>query len=118
MDQIEGIAYTIFPKYFRAGNPSFQVIYKSRYNNKINRDQVIKLLAGAVIKLNPLAVVDLTNPKYSIIVEVIKGIVCMGVVQDFYKFKKYNLIEASGASSEDAGKGQKEKEDVEVASSK
>jgi len=96
MDQIEGVCRRIFPKYFGGSFTSFQILYKSRYNGNIDRTAVIKLLADLVCEINPLNVVDLTNPKYSVIVEVVKNIVCIGVVTDFTKFKKYNLHEAAG----------------------
>jgi tRNA acetyltransferase TAN1 len=101
MEQLEGIARQIFPKYFKANFNSFQILYKSRYNSKIDRNEVIKVLADIVSELNPLNVVDLTNPKYSIIVEVVKTIICLSVVTDYAKLKKYNLLEAAGVDSSD-----------------
>jgi len=93
MDQIEGVCRSIFPKYFSGNFTSFQIVYKSRYNGNIDRQEVIKVLAALVCEINPLNVVDLTNPTYSIIVEIIKNIVCIGILKDYNKFKKYNLHE-------------------------
>jgi len=97
MEELRTTAKTILSKYFTSGLfQSFQVVYKCRYNDKVNRDEVIRCVAEVANEINQLSVVDLTNPQLVIIVEVIKGVVCIGVAKDFNKFRKYNLIEASG----------------------
>lgn len=48
---------------------------------------------GLVATLNPKNKVDLTKPKLTIIIEVIKAVCCIGVVEDYSLYKKYNLQE-------------------------
>ena len=96
MDDLEATFRELAPKHFPAGEyTSFQIVFKSRYNGNIHRDDVIKLLADMVVECNSLSVVDLTNPKCTIVVEVIKNKICLGFLKDFALYKKYNLIEVT-----------------------
>lgn len=36
---------------------------------------------------------DLTNPQYTVVVEIIKAVCCLSVVKDYMLFRKYNLQE-------------------------
>lgn len=51
--------------------------------------------------LNPENKVDLSNPEFTIVVEVIKNICCLSVVKDYVMFRKYNLQEVVKSSKED-----------------
>lgn len=59
----------------------------------MNREEVIKELAGIVGSLNSENKVDLTNPQYTVVVEIIKAVCCLSVVKDYMLFRKYNLQE-------------------------
>lgn len=43
--------------------------------------------------LNPENKVDLNNPQYTVVVEIIKNVCCLSVVKDYVLFRKYNLQE-------------------------
>ncbi|MGH0164249.1 UNVERIFIED_CONTAM: hypothetical protein FKN15_049678 [Acipenser sinensis] len=43
--------------------------------------------------MNPKNKVDLTNPEYTIIVEIIRNVCCVSVVRDYVLFRKFNLQE-------------------------
>jgi tRNA acetyltransferase TAN1 len=43
--------------------------------------------------LNSENKVDLTNPQYTVVVEIIKAVCCLSVVKDYMLFRKYNLQE-------------------------
>lgn len=43
--------------------------------------------------LNSENKVDLTNPEYTVVVEIIKAVCCLSVVKDYVLFRKYNLQE-------------------------
>lgn len=51
--------------------------------------------------LNPENKVDLNNPQYTIVVEIIKSVCCLSVVKDYVLFRKYNLQEVVKSSKED-----------------
>ncbi|XP_061182416.1 THUMP domain-containing protein 1-like [Saccostrea echinata] len=72
---------------------SFSITVKVRNNNGLGRDSVIPALAGIVKELNPLHRVSHDHPDFVILVEVIQSVCCIGIVKDFFKFRKYNLQE-------------------------
>ena len=50
-------------------------------------------VTGIVGSLNSENKVDLTNPQYTVVVEIIKAVCCLSVVKDYTLFRKYNLQE-------------------------
>ncbi len=92
MDGIRKFSKEIFTPYFEAGYKSFKIIFNARYS-KVSRDEVITALAEVVHEINPLNVVNLTDPEYTILVEVIKSTILLSVLKDFTKFKKFNITE-------------------------
>ncbi|KAM9314016.1 THUMP domain-containing protein 1 [Pholidichthys leucotaenia] len=80
------------PWFKTPSHATYQIAFKAR-NSTINRDEVIKSVAGLVGKLNPKNKVDLTNPELTIIVEVIKAVCCVSVVKDYMLYRKYNVQE-------------------------
>lgn len=52
--------------------------------------------------LNPENKVDLNNPQYTVVVEIIKTVCCLSVVRDYVLFRKYNLQEVVKSNKEDA----------------
>lgn len=69
---------------------TYSIIFKSRYNNSVTRTLIPKL--GEVIKdLSTKNDVDLNTPDLAVIVNVIQGVCCLGVVRNFFKYSKYNL---------------------------
>lgn len=93
-------AGTLFDKYFLKGGKTFSIIYNKRYNNSIKRDEIIKELAELVALKNCNNKVNLKEPELSVIVEVIKGLCCLSVVEEYIQFKKYNLIEIVNAKDD------------------
>ncbi|XP_048763245.1 THUMP domain-containing protein 1-like [Ostrea edulis] len=79
---------------------SFSIVVKIRNNNGLGRDSVIPALAGIIKELNPLHRVNHDKPDYVILVEVIQSVCCLGIAEDFFKFKKYNLQEIIKGSAE------------------
>ncbi|XP_042758912.1 THUMP domain-containing protein 1-like [Panthera leo] len=85
LEDMKKYAETFLEPWFKAPNKgTFQIVYKSRNNIHMNREEVIKELAGIVGSLNSENKVDLTNPQYTVVVEIIKAVCCL-------KKKKNNL---------------------------
>ncbi|XP_023345775.1 THUMP domain-containing protein 1 [Eurytemora carolleeae] len=76
-----------------ATSPTFAIIFKTRNNNQVTRDDTIQTFAKVVRDLNPAAKVEFKDPDICIIIEIIRNVCCVGVVRNFYKYKKYNLVE-------------------------
>ncbi|XP_008256047.1 THUMP domain-containing protein 1 [Oryctolagus cuniculus] len=94
LEDMKKYAETFLEPWFKAPNKgTFQIVYKSRNNSHVNREEVIKELAGIVGSLNSENKVDLTNPQYTVVVEIIKAVCCLSVVKDYMLFRKYNLQE-------------------------
>lgn len=89
---------------------AFQIVYKSGNNSHMNREQVIKELAGIVGCLNSENKVDLTKPQYTVVVEIIKAVCCPSVVKDYMLFRKHNLREVLRSHHSFIQSGQRQQE--------
>lgn len=83
----------LFDKYFLKESSTFAVIFNKRFNSSVSRDLIIKELAELIVLKNGNNKADLKNPGLCIIVEIIKGICLLSVVDNYFSFKKYNLHE-------------------------
>lgn len=79
-------------KYFKDTPTTYSIVYNHRNNNNIKRIELVQAVGVIVTETNSENKVDLKNANVSIVIEVIKGIALIGVVPDFIKYKKYNLI--------------------------
>ncbi|KAF6203024.1 hypothetical protein GE061_003437 [Apolygus lucorum] len=100
IEDIRKAADGLFDQPFKCDPLTFNVFYKARYNNSLLRDEVLSAMVTLVKDRNIAHKVDLTKPQKTVIVEVIKGVCCLSVVDDFYKYRKYNLAEAAKPESE------------------
>ncbi|XP_011182783.1 THUMP domain-containing protein 1 homolog [Zeugodacus cucurbitae] len=91
----------LFDKYFLKEGTTFAIIFNKRYNNDVKRDDVIHDLAALVQSKNIKNRVDLKQAEKTIVVEVIKGLCCLSVLDGYLKYKKYNLVEL--ANNKDKG---------------
>ncbi|XP_054849549.1 THUMP domain-containing protein 1 [Eublepharis macularius] len=104
LEDMKRYSETFFEPWFKTPKKgTFQIVYKARNNSHLSREEVIKELAGVVGHLNPENKVDLGNPEFTIVVEIIKNICCLSVVKDYVLFRKYNLQEVVKGSQ---GEGQ------------
>ncbi|XP_073837199.1 THUMP domain-containing protein 1 homolog [Musca autumnalis] len=94
-------------KYFLNEPTTFSIVFNKRFNNDINRDTLIKELADIIHAKNVKHKVDLKYAKKSLIVEVIKGLCCLAVAEDYMAMKKYNLVELGRSNPEYDGKTDK-----------
>uniref|UniRef100_H3AAA8 THUMP domain-containing protein 1 n=1 Tax=Latimeria chalumnae TaxID=7897 RepID=H3AAA8_LATCH len=104
MEDMKKYFQTFLDPWFKAPNKgTFQIVYKARNNDHLSREEVIKALAGIVGILNPENKVDLTNPEYTVVVEIIKSVCCVSVVRDYVLYRKYNLQEVVKGSGDRGG---------------
>ncbi|XP_059059842.1 THUMP domain-containing protein 1 homolog [Achroia grisella] len=85
----------LFDNFFLKEPSTFAVVFNKRFNSSVSRDLIIKELAEMVVMKNGDNKADLKNPKLCIIVEIIKGICLLSVVDNYYTYKKYNINELS-----------------------
>lgn len=93
MNDIKLKADALLEKYFAQEPKTFSIVFNRHSNNNIRRDEVIEDLADIISKKNPGNRADLKNPELAVIVEVIRGTCLICVAPDYYKFRKYNLLE-------------------------
>lgn len=94
-------------KYFLNEPTTFSIVFNKRFNNDISRDTLIKELADIIHAKNVKHKVDLKYAKKSLIVEVIKGLCCLAVAEDYMGMKKYNLVELGRHNADYDGKSDK-----------
>lgn len=98
-------AGNLFDKYFLKESSTFAVIFNKRFNSSVCRDMIIKELAELVVLKNGNNKADLKNPGLCIIVEIIKGICLLSIVDNYFTYKKYNLHELSKEESTNDSEG-------------
>ncbi|KZC08338.1 THUMP domain-containing protein 1 [Dufourea novaeangliae] len=97
MNDIKQKADAMLEKYFAQEPKTFSIVFNRHSNSNIHREEVIEDLAEIISKKNPGNKADLKNPELAVIVEVIRGVCLMSVAPNYYKFKKYNLLEICNA---------------------
>lgn len=111
LNDITNAAGKLFDKYFLNVPPkTFAIVVNKRYNNSIDRMNVIKELADIVTFKNIQHKVDLKNAELTVIVEVIKGLCCLAVLPDYFQLKKFNLAELVGQTEKKDGNKKEESE--------
>lgn len=93
MDDIRTKASTLLEKYFAQEPKTFSIVFNRRNNNSIKRDEIIEDLAEIILKKNPGNKADLKNPEIAVVVEVVRGVCLFSIAPNYYKLKKYNLLE-------------------------
>ena len=63
---------------------------KIRNNSKMDRMEIIKGIAAVIGEKHK---VNLTNPTLFVVVEIFKTVCGISVVDDYFKYKKYNMEE-------------------------
>ncbi|XP_011136840.1 THUMP domain-containing protein 1 homolog isoform X1 [Harpegnathos saltator] len=111
MDDIRTKASILFEKYFSQEPKTFSIVFNRHSNNSIKRNEIIEDLAEIISKKNPGNKADLKNPEIAVVVEVIRGLCLLSIAPNYYKFKKYNLIEICSSTKNKEMKSDETKED-------
>lgn len=93
MNDIKSVANVIFEKYFSQEPKTFSIVFNRHSNDNIRREEIINDLAEIVKKKNPGNRANLKNPELAVVVEVIRGLCLISIAPDYYKYRKYNLLE-------------------------
>ncbi|XP_053674187.1 THUMP domain-containing protein 1 homolog [Anopheles nili] len=84
---------TLCDRYFLKEPKTYAIIFNRRLNNDLSRNDVIQELADLITAKNAGNKANLKNPDLAVIVEVIKGLCCIGVLREYYQLRKYNVVE-------------------------
>ena len=79
---------------------TYSVVFKARCNNDFTKDLAIKICGEVIKELDKesKAKVEYKNPDLVIMVEVMKGNICLGILPKYFNYKKYNLIELANVT--------------------
>ena len=101
-ENIEKLANSILSKVFTEDSKiSYSILFKTRNNDKVKRDDIIKLIGKVIRELPGTTTVDLNNPDICIVVEVLRSVCCIGTAKEYYKYRKYNLVELAKDKQEE-----------------
>lgn len=90
-EEIEKAIKPLITKYLPAESDTpkkFAVLYEARANTGINRMKIIDTVAKSVPSPHK---VDLSNPEVNIVVQIVKTVCLLGVVDKYKELAKYNL---------------------------
>jgi tRNA acetyltransferase TAN1 len=89
-DDIAKAVQPVLDKYLNASMEAttYCIVYKKRSNEDLDRLVLIQKLAELVDKKHT---VDLTMPKKAILIDVMTNVCCIGVCDDYFALRKYNV---------------------------
>ncbi|OCB91693.1 hypothetical protein A7U60_g1045 [Sanghuangporus baumii] len=87
------IAVPVFEK-GESGFYRYKIEIRMRNHSTLSREEIIRAIAQCIPERHK---VDLQNPELFILVEIFKATCGMSVVRDYYKYKKFNVVELSQA---------------------
>jgi len=83
----------------KAVTTTYQVLFKARCNQNLFKEDVIRIVKQCVPEsYKP----DLKNPDVCFVFEVIKSNCCVGILPNYFAYKKYNLIELAQTNSKES----------------
>jgi len=94
IEDIVDLAKRLFPPHFESDSPravKYKIEVSSRNHTGVAKVQLIPALAACVPK-DRGHTVDLHNPDLVILVELYAFVCGIGIVPDYYRFKKFNAI--------------------------
>lgn len=92
-------------------------VFKTSNNNVLSRDEAFKVVGAYMQSKNKLNKVDFDNPDYVLLINVICNLCFVSFVENYFQYRKYNLIEmgAKFNKKESDKKNVKENEDKKEA---
>ncbi|KAF8340296.1 uncharacterized protein EI90DRAFT_3035102 [Cantharellus anzutake] len=94
IEDILNLAKRLFPPHFESDSPGpikYKIIITSRNHTGVDKGELIRALAACVPKDRGHSV-DLDNPDLVILVELYAFVCGIGIVPDYYRFKRFNAV--------------------------
>ncbi|KRZ60792.1 THUMP domain-containing protein 1 [Trichinella nativa] len=73
-----------------AEESSYAIVYRARNNNCLSKEAIYDRINEQIRLNNNKFKVVLENPKHCILVNTLKDVCCLSVVQNYYDYKKFN----------------------------
>ncbi|XP_002168018.1 THUMP domain-containing protein 1 isoform X1 [Hydra vulgaris] len=92
-DQIIAAATPLIEKFFHQSKSPFTfcIMWKVRCNNLLKKEEVVSRLVEIIFSEERGHTTDYNAPKYVFNLDIIGNVCCFGFLEDYFKFKKYNL---------------------------
>ena len=81
--------------YMENKSHTYTGIVKVRNNSSVQKTLVLQTLRAAVVSINPTCDVEYHTPDLVVHIDILRAICCVGILEDFTKFRKYNLQEVA-----------------------
>lgn len=94
LEEIRLTSAELLKIYLPPNTKTFAVAPKRRHCDSLSRDQIIDTVAGSVLELIPACKVQLEKPDATIVVEICKNICGISVVEDYGRYRNFNLFSA------------------------
>lgn len=91
-------ARKLFDKYFLIPK-TFAIMFNNRFDNNLEKRQVVLKLTKLVRAKNKHNKLNREHPELMVVVEALNGLCLLGVLPQFYDFKRYNLMETYNKTS-------------------
>ncbi|CAD8125564.1 unnamed protein product [Paramecium sonneborni] len=89
LDEFKKYATLLINKYFQLDRPHpWFLIFKTRYTDKINKQQVLSILQGLI---EPLHYQDWQEPEFVFFVEVNGAIMYINILPKYHEFREYSI---------------------------
>ncbi|XP_063235360.1 THUMP domain-containing protein 1 homolog isoform X2 [Bacillus rossius redtenbacheri] len=105
MEDVRAALEPLLDKYFAKESKTFAVMFTRRNSSALDREEVIKQLAEMVTLRSPGSRADLKSPQLSVMVEVMRGTCCLAVLPDYFRLRKYNLLELAAPEKREGDRG-------------
>ncbi|XP_066590413.1 THUMP domain-containing protein 1 homolog [Prorops nasuta] len=102
MEDIKKCAEVLFEKYFSQEPKTFSIVFNRHTRNNIGRNEIIQDLAAIVMQKNPGNRANLKDPEIAVVVEIIKNICLISIAPNYFRYKKYNMLEICNIKHDDS----------------
>lgn len=97
----EAVKKLISKHFSKDQNQTYSVVFKSRCNQEFTKESAVKIVNDIIKEESPNSKVEYKNPDLVIMVEVMKGNCCLGILPRYFDhYKKYNLIELANKKAD------------------
>ena len=106
----EAVKKLLIP-HFDGKELSYCVVFKSRCNKDFSKEVAYKIVGDIMKEISPNSKVEFKTPDFVVMVEVMKGNCCIGVLPDYFStYKKYNLIELASLKVKETAQNENSQE--------
>ncbi|XP_043241497.1 THUMP domain-containing protein 1-like isoform X1 [Amphibalanus amphitrite] len=104
-EDIRASAESMIKEAFTEIGVSYTTVFRSRNQAQLSQTDAQSAINSLIDAVCPTARLDHKTPTLTVLMEVIRNVICLGVVRDYFAMKKYNLVELAKAAGEEGEGG-------------